>query len=139
MTASDLLRFEIDNVGHMLTACLDGMPEAGMDTPCGPGAMTPRDLLEHLGEAYVALVASCRGDKHSWGTFRIADKSSENLKKEFFRLRAEAITAVLAKGDDASLKHAYEFVVGHDNYHVGQLVLSRLQVQPDWNHYAIYG
>ena len=139
MTANELLRYEIDQVGFQIRACLDDMPEAGMDAPCGPGAMSPRDLLEHMCEAYVALIASCQGKKHEWGSFSVSDKSTDNLKSTYFTTREQAVEAVLAKDDDASIKHAYDFVVGHDNYHVGQFVLSRLQVQPDWNSYAIYG
>ena len=110
-----------------------------MDTPCGPGAMPPRDILEHLSEAYTALIASCNGEKHEWGSFSISDKATENLVATFFALRDQATAALLAKDDDDSLKHGYNFIVGHDNYHVGQLVLSRLQAQPDWNHYEVYG
>lgn len=139
MNAKELLSYEIDQCGAQIRACFSGMPESGMDTPCGPGAMSPRDLLEHLAEAYTALIASCRGEKHEWGSFSIPDKTTDNLIATVFSLRDQAVAAVLAKEDDASLKHGYDFIVGHDNYHVGQFVLSRLQVQPEWNSYEIYG
>lgn len=101
--------------------------------------MSPRDILEHLAEAYTALIASCKGEKHAWGSFVIPDKSSANLVKVFTLIRNEAVETALAHEDEATLKHVYDYIIGHDNYHVGQLVLSRLQAEPDWNSNAIYG
>lgn len=101
--------------------------------------MTPRDILEHLCEAYVALLAYTKGEKHEWGSYAIADKSTDSVLATYRECRKNAVDAIMAKDDETSVKHAYDFIVGHDNYHVGQLVLSRRQAEPDWNSYAIYG
>lgn len=138
MTARDLIEFELNGVGRQIEACLAGMDEAAMDTKCSPVGMTPREMIEHLGEAYQAFVTTSRGEKHEWGSYRVADKSTENLKRVVFGLRAEAVAIAAERDDEKSLHAAYEYIVGHDNYHVGQLVLARLQVEPDWDSYSIY-
>lgn len=139
VTAKELLKYELDQAGKQIEACLDGMPEAGYSAKCSQNGMTTIEILEHFCEAYTALAAACQGEKYEWGSFAIEDKSAANVTGVFRELRAKAVDACLKGDDDASLQHAYDYVVGHDNYHVGQLVLLRLQVQPDWNSYAIYG
>jgi hypothetical protein len=139
MTALELLGYECDQTRDQIHRCLEGMDEKAMDTPCTEGGMTPREMLEHMCEAYQALITTQAGGKHDWGSYSIADKSTANIRKTFDDLRAKAVETVLADGSDDQMKHGYDFIVGHDNYHVAQLVHSRLKAQPDWNSYAIYG
>lgn len=139
MTTNALLEYEITEVGNQIEACLKGLPEPGMDMKSGPTGMTPREILEHLGEAYQAVATVRAGGKHEWGSFRIEDKSTENLLRVYREKRAAAVGSVLNGDDDEAHKVAYDYIIGHDNYHVSHLVASRLQAEPDWNPYSIYG
>lgn len=138
MTGKSLLEHEMTQSGNQLSACLNGMSEAAMDMPCSPVGMTPRAILEHLCEAYEAFILSCKGGTYNWGSFAIPDKSTENVKAVFTELRNRAVTSALESDDETNQKHAYDYIVAHDNYHVAQLVLSRLQVEPEWDSYSIY-
>ncbi|HVT14154.1 MAG TPA: hypothetical protein VHE55_17970 [Fimbriimonadaceae bacterium] len=138
MTGKELLQYEIEQVGKQIDACLDGMSDAAFHSPCAPNGMTPCQILEHLSEAYVAFAAVSKGEKHSWGSFSVHDKSKENLEKVFRECRDAASKAALAGEDDETQKHAYDYIIGHDNYHVGQLVLGRMSVELSWNGEAIY-
>jgi hypothetical protein len=68
----------------------------------------------------------------------IEPKTPANLRKTWSEQRAKAVDAALSQDEDKGLKNAYEYIIGHDNYHVGNLVASRLQVEPEWDSYAIY-
>ena len=138
MTAKELLKYELDQVGKQIDVCLKGMSEQGFDTKCSPAGMTPREMLEHLCEAYLALAAHAKGEKYEWGSFAIEDKSTDNVLATFRDLRSKAVEAALGGDEDEAMRNAYDYIVGHDNYHVSQLVLSRLQVEPEWNSYEIY-
>lgn len=138
MTGKELLQYQLEQVGKQLDACLDGISDTAFNTKCAPNGMAPGEILEHLCEAYQAFVAHTTGEKHSWGTFSIHDKCADNLKKVFHEMRAAAVAAALAGEDEDRQKGAYDYIIGHDNYHVGQLVLARLQVEFDWDSNAIY-
>lgn len=139
MNAKELLEFEMDKAGKQLDACFAGISEQGMDTKCSPVGMTPRETLAHLCDAYEAHVVTMRGEKYDFGSFVIEDKSTENLLKTFRAQRAKAMAVALSGDDDKSLHEGYEYIVGHDNYHVGQLCLARIQSEPGWDYYSIYG
>ena len=139
MTTVELLEYELGQSAKQIDACIEGMAEEGFDAKCNPQAMSPREILEHLSEAYVAFAAAMKGEEHEWGSFSIPDKSTANVKSVFRDLRAKAASAALASDDEKTAKAAYDYLIGHDNYHVAQLVLTRLQVEPGWDSYAIYG
>jgi hypothetical protein len=138
MTAIELLRYEMDHVGKQIDICLDGMSEAAFSTKCAPNGMTPAQVVEHLADAYEAYLVTVRGEKYEFGSFVIEPKTPENLRRSWANQRAKAVAVAMA-GDDKGMTEAYDYIVGHDNYHVGQLVLSRLQAEPEWDSYAIYG
>ena len=138
MNAKELLEYEMSQVGKQIEACLDGMSEECMDSKCSPVGMTPREMLEHLCDAYEAHAATMRGEKYNFGSFVIADKSTDNLRNVFRAQRAKAVGVALSGDDDKSLHEGYDYIVGHDNYHVGQLCLCRVQSDPSWDYYAIY-
>jgi hypothetical protein len=52
-------------------------------------------------------------------------------------LRAKAVAA-LASDDDKILQSGAGYIVGHDNYHLGQLVITRMALDPSWEPYSIY-
>lgn len=138
MTGKELLEYEMNQAGRQINVCLEGMSEAGFDTKCTPVGMTPREMLEHLSDAYEAFLVHLKGEKYDFGSFVIKDKSTENIKAVFSAQRDKAVAAALAAEDDQAVQSAYDYLVGHDCYHVSQLVFCRLQSEPDWDSYAIY-
>jgi hypothetical protein len=138
MNALELLEYEINQVGKQIDACLNGMSESCMDTKCSPAGMTPREILGHLCDAYEAHVVTMRGEKYEFGSFQIEDKSTANLRRIFADQRAKAVKVALSNSEDETLHEGYDYIVGHDNYHVGQLCLSRVQDDPNWDYYSIY-
>ncbi|MDQ2987018.1 MAG: DinB family protein [Armatimonadota bacterium] len=138
MTAQELLRFQLDDLGFQLQACLEPMTEAQLDTRPAQQGGTPRETVEHLCEAYMAFLAGVDGEKWSWGTFSIEDKSKGNLLATFSEIRGRAVAAVCASDDEKCLKEAHAYIVAHDAYHVGQLCLVLMTTDPDWDAYSIY-
>jgi len=138
MNATEFLKHQLEDGLFQLEKCVEGLDEKGFDTRPAPNAMSPREIVEHLCECYVAFIASAEGREHSWGTYSIEDKSSANLMKTFRELRAQAAAMATDKSHGETLKHAHAYIVAHDNYHVGQLALARLTENPEWNPYSIY-
>lgn len=137
MTVAELVAYEVDNTGFQLRQTLAGFPEAAMDTKLCPTGMTAKDMVEHLCEAYEAVLAEVAGKQHEWGSYSIPDKSWANIMSTFEATRQKAGQAVTSD-DEKLAKLAHDYMVAHDAYHVGQLVLMRLEAEPDWNFLAIY-
>ena len=138
MTATELVRFQLDDAGYQLNSCLEPMTEEQLDTKVTPKSLTPREVVEHLCEAYLAFIAEMEGQKHEWGSFSISDKSKQNLVETFHEIRGRATTAACAGDDEKRLKSAYLYLTAHDTYHVWQLCLVHLNTNPDWDPYSIY-
>ncbi|MFN8221317.1 MAG: hypothetical protein U0S12_14440 [Fimbriimonadales bacterium] len=136
MTIKDHLEHCIDDVGMQLGKVYEGLDEAHYDHRVCPQAMSPREILEHLCECYTAVITETSGGTHEWGSFSIEDKSAANLKAKLSELRGQAKRAALA-ASDPKIGHAY--IVSHDAYHVGQMALVRLNTDPNWNPYSLYG
>ncbi len=136
MTATELLRFQLDDGTFQLKACLEPMTDAQLDTRPAPGGMTPRETAVHLCECYEAFLAECEGRKHPWGSYAVSDTSKENLLSHLWATRQRAAAVALEKEDQA--QHAHAFLVAHDCYHVGQLCLVLMTTNPEWDPYSIY-
>lgn len=136
MTAKELTLWQMEHVGKQVEKAVDGLSDAGWDHKPSPGAMCPREIIEHLCECVVAFDKSTKGEKHDWGNFSIDDKSPANLLSELRRLRSAALASVT--DSDEILREAFLFGSAHDAYHVGQLCAARLDLDPNWNPYSIY-
>ncbi|HEY3781816.1 MAG TPA: hypothetical protein VGL56_12085 [Fimbriimonadaceae bacterium] len=137
MTAQELLAFEIENIGGQLRGAFAGLPDSLQDDKVCEGGMSPREMLEHLSEAYEATIASSKGEEYEWGTFTVDDKSWDNLISVFWDRREKATEAVLVD-DETKLKAGFDYIVAHDAYHVGQLAALRVGKEPGWDFYSIY-
>ena len=127
----------MDDAGRMLAKCFQGIPEASADITIGK-MMSPRNQAAHLSECYVAAKASMNGEKHEWGTYTTNATTLDATVTEMFALRASAVEKFLAlESEDTQLSNE-EFLIGHDHYHVGQLVTLHLAIDPEWNSYCIY-
>ncbi len=128
----------MDDAGYQIGAALDGMTETDLDHKMSSAAMSPREQMIHLCEVYTAIQDMAAGKEHAWGSYAAPTTDFDGLLTTLKELRAQAIAAILAAEDEAGIKLGSGFVVGHDSYHVGQLVASRITTQPDWNSYSIY-
>lgn len=127
----------MDDAGYQLEKVLGGLDETTVDRKVCPAAMSAREMVVHLTECYLAAVTEAAGQKFEWGSYRPEDQSWPTVMAEFKAKRAEAVAAV--SGDDEKrVKLASAFIIGHDYYHVGQLVLHRLEFTPGWDAYSIY-
>lgn len=135
MTIRDFQQHTMDDVGYQLDKVLEGMSDEHFDFKVCEAAMTPAEIIEHLCEAYQAIITETMGGTHEWGSFSIEDKSPANLKAQLKTMRARARQAAL-DSDNPKLGHAY--VTAHDAYHVGQLALIRLQTDSSWDPYSLY-
>lgn len=138
MTQIELLETQMRDVGTQLDNAFKGMTEAGYDCKPSASAMTPREQLTHLGECYQAVVDQLEGKKHEWGTYKPVATEWSALQAEVMDLRTKAVAGVLKDGSDDALKAGSAFVVGHDNYHVGQLCICRMESDSGWDPYSIY-
>ncbi len=138
MNATDLLKDQLDDAGYQLSKVLEGMPEQAMDKKLTAGSMSPREQVGHLCEAYEAFKVNAGGGKYEWGSYAPSSTATPALIKEFQSQRSKAVDQALANPSPETIKHAHEYIVGHDYYHVGQMCLARLDVQPEWDCYAIY-
>jgi hypothetical protein len=90
-----------------------------------------------VSEAYTAVIATSKGEKYEWGSFKPASDDWSGIVAETKTLREQATKIVLVE-DEERLKMGADYIVMHDLYHVGQIATMRLNVTPDWDAYAIY-
>ena len=137
MDAISLLKHQIDDSAYQLEKCLEGFPVESFDAKPIASGMSFREMVVHLLEVYHAAAKMAKGEKHEWGSYVAPELADEDLLSALTSLRATAVELLLA-GGESGIQTASAFIVGHDYYHVGQLVTLRLAVQPDWDSYSIY-
>lgn len=138
MTAKDLALYGLESSGYQIEKVFEGIPDADWERALTSDGMTPRQMLEHLCECYTAYLKHAKGEQHNWGTYKAPDNSVEGLRAEQRKLRAECKAIVEGSHDPDALTSAMDYLVLHDPYHVGQMALLRLQIDPNWNAYSIY-
>lgn len=137
MTASELLTNLMTNSGSQLAACIQGVTEDQSDHKLHEDAMSFRVTLAHLCECCHAVLEHAAGREHEWGTFKPQSSAFAPLVEEWKGLREKAVAAVTSD-DDKLIELGADYIVGHDYYHVGQLVTLRLSFEKEWNSYSIY-
>ncbi|MBI5705834.1 MAG: hypothetical protein HZC36_02470 [Armatimonadetes bacterium] len=135
---TDPLRYSLDTSGTQLTKVYEGLSEDLMDAHLDPSAMSPREILEHLCECYVAYSAYAQGEKHDWGSYAAEDKGTGPLMSKCLELRASAIEKGLASESEGIRNASMDFIALHDCYHVGQVASLRIAKEPDWNSHSLY-
>jgi uncharacterized damage-inducible protein DinB len=136
MTSQELLQSQLDDARFQLEKAFEGLSATAWTTPVAPHAMSPLDMAIHLADCYVAARKSVSGENHEWGAYTMEGTSQDQVLATMFNERVAAIEAVLAAGEE-NFGIASGYIVLHDTYHVGQLVLGRLG-EADWNAYSIY-
>ena len=137
MTALELINRQMDDAEFMLSQTFKGFPNEHADTKVGP-LMTVRELAVHMTDAYYAAKAYLKGDKYEFGSYTASEGTVEELVSKLFAVRSEAVAQFRAIESDEAIHHASDFLVAHDHYHVGQVVLIHSSVDPEWNAYCIY-
>lgn len=137
MTAKELIQSLVDNAGFQIEQCCAGVTEEQADLKVHDDAMSFRVTIAHLCECYVAAVEIAAGREHAWGTFEPKSAAFAPLLDEWRQLR-KAAAEVVVSDDDKLIAVGADFIVGHDYYHVGQLVTLRLSFDKDWNSLSIY-
>lgn len=137
MTCQELLRKQVDIAGFQLQKSFEGLTGDGWHHRSAPEAMSPYEMAVHLSECYTAALREFYGETHEWGSFVVEIPEPDPVLAKMFELRGQAAETLLLADDDEAMKHASDFLVLHDAYHVGQLATVRIQLG-DWNPYAIY-
>ena len=138
MTANEMVQYEITHIGGQLRAVSEGMPAKGQDFKFTDQGMTPREIIEHLCEVYTATLAAANGKEHEWGSYKAPTHDYEPLLKAMWDLRRQATAAVKDANNDKLAETGHDYIVAHDAYHVGQLALIRMHVDPSWDPNSIY-
>lgn len=133
------LKYQLDDSGHQIKKVLEGLDGDQWDAKEREDLMSPRDVVGHLTECYIAADKSLNGQEHEWGSYIPADDEPERLFETMMAERNKASEAILAKPDEKAVKAATAYIILHDAYHVGQLAALRIKITPDWDVYSIYG
>lgn len=137
MTANDFAVELLKTAGGQVEGALRDWPADQWDARLNEHTMSAREQVIHLTECCLAFQKSLTGEAHSWGSYAPEDTSTESVLEAWRSERAEC-AAALPEANDETLKHAFDYLILHDSYHVGQLVSLHLTLVPDWNSYVIY-
>jgi uncharacterized damage-inducible protein DinB len=138
VTSQQLIGFELDNVGYQVRQVLEGFKPEYYEHRAWASAISPRETLNHLAEAYQAFITTSEGGKHNWGTFNLKGSTWDERLAEWSDLRNRACEIATSSNDGEVHKHAFEYIVAHDSYHVGQLAACRIEIDPSWDPFSIY-
>jgi hypothetical protein len=139
MTSNELIQHQLQEGGLQVARVFEGMSESDFDGRAHASMMSPREILGHLCECYEATLKGLNGVEHEWGTYQMEAGSGQELLTATIAKRGEAEAAVMASGSDDAFKKATDYILLHDAYHVGQMAIQRLALNPDWNAYSLYG
>lgn len=137
MTARELLDDALKDAGFQITKIFEKLPEEAWDQKAAPEGMTVREIATHLCECYYAFSEMAKGRKYEWGTYSITAMEPAHLLELMFGLRTAAANLALA-GDAKIMKESLGYLCLHDAYHVGQIALVRIRLEPKWDPYSIY-
>lgn len=136
MDARELLAWALEDSLYQVEKSYEGL--ADFDYKLNSIAKTPREILTHFCETCEAFVTEANGGTHTWGTYSLPPMEPNELMAKYRKLRAEASEVALMATDPKMIKKASEYLVSHESYHVGQLCLIRLAIDPNWNAYSLY-
>lgn len=138
MTAKELVLGQLNSTGKQLAEVFTNLPDSAADVKISSASMTPREIAGHLCECYIAFDAASQGKQHEWGSFVAPDLPMNQLVSHLMDLRNKAVQIVTDSDQDTHLGEAMDYVSNHDSYHIGQLVLARIQADPGWDPYSLY-
>lgn len=126
----------IETTARQLEACWAGLRPEQWDAAPLPTVLSPRQLAQHLCDAYRGGIAALKGEQYNWGSFALPEGADpvQTWRSE----RAAAIEAIREADPEKATHVALEYLALHDAYHVGQLCAVRLAIDPEWDAYLIY-
>ncbi|MFO0045778.1 MAG: hypothetical protein ACK53G_10130, partial [Armatimonadota bacterium] len=137
MLASEFASSQAEDCLHQLSACFKDVNDEHATQKPVECMMSIRETALHLMEAYTAIEKAAKGEKHEWGSFRDPGGDFASLIEKFHTARAVAVAAALASMD-TNQSLIKDYVIGHEYYHVGQLVSLRLMLDSNWDYHSIY-
>ena len=137
MEAKELFVTQFDDAAKQLRAVLSEWPDSTWDTKAHPTAMSARETVTHLTEAYQAAGKHLIGEEHQWGSYAPVSDDPNRLLAEMNKQR-DVLKAAALGHEDSHLGTVLAYSSNHDFYHVGQLVTLRLHLNPEWDAYSIY-
>jgi uncharacterized damage-inducible protein DinB len=138
MDALALTLWTLEDSGNQWFRALDGLTGEGWNASAG-GSMTPAEMLVHLTDCCHAFLAAKDGKEYDWGSYQPTDTDPAALLATFKATREHCIEALKAWNDEKGFQAAMGYLALHESYHVGQLCLVRLALDPYWPPYSIYG
>jgi uncharacterized damage-inducible protein DinB len=138
MTVEEFFLANAAHTAHQIDVVFRKFTGDQWDTKLVPEAMSPRETLAHLCDCYQCASQRARGEEPAWGSFKPEDDDPARLEETRQRLRAKAIEEAVAVGDHALLAELYAYLHEHEAYHVGQLCLLVVRLDPAWDPYSIY-
>lgn len=126
----------MESTARQLEACWAGLSNEDWERSPVATLRAPREVVEHLCDAYRGGVAALNGESYDWGSYSLPEGADPvTIWREE---RAKATNAILAGDPEKATHIAMEYVALHEAYHVGQLCAVRLALDPDWDAYSIY-
>ena len=123
----------------MLKQSIAGVPESIVNEKVHPSMRSIREQVIHLTECYLATMAAVNGAEYSWGAYQPGDVTFADLEADRKRLRSEAVDMLLTTGEEEDLRHGLNYIILHDQYHIGQIASTRQVFEPEWSSYVLYG
>ncbi|MBX7131211.1 MAG: hypothetical protein K1X67_00895 [Fimbriimonadaceae bacterium] len=136
-TQSEMLQYALDQAKFQVGKVFEGVSDTGWTTKSCDVAMSPAATAEHLCEVYTAFKTMAAGGDHEWGNYSSGLTERTAVLDLMNKLREEAVAIALSS--DEYWKAAFEYIILHDTYHVGQMALNRMTADPSWDPYSIYG
>jgi hypothetical protein len=137
MNTKALILGQFDTMRKQLEAVLEGFPEDAVGRRFPTINLTPLEAVEHLCDTYSAYLSVDRRS-YRWGSYRLSNSDWESVLTEFWSVRGQAREAVRSSNDDAFVALAFDYVMAHDAYHVGQLAACRMACDPEWDPESLY-
>lgn len=137
MERREIILSQFETVGRQLAAVLEGFPGPGLHSKLSEPMMTPMEMVEHLCDCYSAYTSPDPG-KYGWGSYKLSASDLQGALSELAGMRSKAKDLILTAEDPDTVMHAFDYVIAHDAYHVGQLAACRMACDPSWDPFSLY-
>lgn len=139
--SQSLAKKVLDTSGFQVSQVFAGLKDEDWQRRLLPDTMSPQEVILHLTECCKAALhrVTQESDFDGWGKTVMSGSTPEKWIEEFNACRAQAISAGLEEDSERNQEILMDLLSLHEAYHVGQLCTLRLQIDPSWNYYSIYG
>lgn len=140
MNSRDLILSGLAKVNVQVERVFEGLPVSSWNARVSEEAMSPLETVEHLCHVIFAFTTEVTtGEPFDWEQdFATGISDPLDLWDRFVADRARAVSMVSSSEDDVAFAHAFDYIILHEAYHVGQIALLRISTEPDWNPYSLY-